>query len=57
MDPRLREEDGNFVDVCKRANGGKRVEKAQIDLKTVASTKNGEFTLHPPQYPVNSPKY
>jgi hypothetical protein len=31
--------------------------KAQIHLKTVASTKNGEFTLHPPQYPVNSPKY
>jgi hypothetical protein len=57
MDPRLREDDGkcedygNFVDVCKRANGGKRVERAQIDLKTVVFTKNGEFSQHPLQYP------
>jgi len=34
MDPRLREDDGkcgddvNFGDVCKRANGGKRVKKS-----------------------------
>jgi hypothetical protein len=33
MDPRLREEDGkceedvNYGDVCKQANGGKRVDK------------------------------
>jgi hypothetical protein len=31
--------------------------KAQIDLKTVAFTNNGEFSQHPPHYPVNSPKY
>jgi hypothetical protein len=28
MDPRIREEDVNYGDVYKRANGGKRVEKS-----------------------------